>query len=331
MPSSIRMNSMSSFIPAIDAVRKNMKREFRKSMEKLQSEMSEYALYKDNYDFMMCSPIVQKLKGEIQLLDSKVDDLQYANRQLIRELKAMQKNEKRLNKKIKKIRRKKSVEETVVPDVSNARYPLVADNFLAEEHIVYELVEETDEIAVVAGEEDKEDFVVKEEEVVEEDTDIVEDEEIVKEKSEEEAEEEVVVEKSEEEAEEEVVVEKSEEEAEEEVVVEEAEEEVEEEFVVEEDEEESEEEDEEESEEEDEDEEEDEEVVEEDEEVVEEDEGEEEDEDEGEEEEVYEVKIKGKTYFTTNEQTGVIYAMDADGDVGDEVGKFVNGVATFTK
>jgi len=259
MPSSIRMNSMPACNPAIDAVRKNMKREFRKSMEKLQSEMSEYALYKDNYDFMMCSPIVQKLKEEIRLLDSKVDDLQYANRQLIRELKAMQKNEKRLNKKIKKIRRKKSVEETVVPDVSNARYPLVSDNFIAEEHIVYELVEETDEIAVVSV--DEEDEKVVADEAIEEEI-VTEDEE----------------EKSEEE---EVVVEKSEEEEEEEVVVEEAEEE--------------------------------------------------EVEEDAEEEEVYEVKIKGKTYFTTNEKTGVIYAMDADGDVGDEVGNFVNGVATFTK
>jgi hypothetical protein len=56
------MKSMFASNPAIDAVRKNMKREFRKSMEKIQSEMSDYALYKDNYDFMMCSPIVQKLK-----------------------------------------------------------------------------------------------------------------------------------------------------------------------------------------------------------------------------------------------------------------------------
>jgi hypothetical protein len=46
---------------------------------------------------------------------------------------------------------------------------------------------------------------------------------------------------------------------------------------------------------------------------------------------VYEVKINGKMYFTTNEKSGVIYASDADGDVGDEVGKYVNGVATFAK
>jgi len=47
-----------------------------------------------------------------------------------------------------------------------------------------------------------------------------------------------------------------------------------------------------------------------------------------EEEEVYEVTIKGKTYYVVNEQNGPIYAADAD-DVGDQVGKYVNGVATF--
>jgi hypothetical protein len=306
------MKSMFASNPAIDAVRKNMKREFRKSMEKLQSEMSDYAWYKDNYDFMMCSPIVQKLKEEIRLLDSKVDDLQYANRQLIRELKDMQKNEKRLNKKIKKIRRKKSVEETVVPDVSNVIEPFVADNFLAEEHIVYELIEETDEIAVVAVEEEEE--VVKEEVVKEE----VVKEEVVKEEEEDEEDEE----------EEEAAVDEEEEDEEDEEVVDEEEEDEEEEEEEDEEEEEEEEEEEDEEEEEEEDEVVEEEVVEE--EVVVEDEEEEEVVEE-EEEEVYEVKIKGKTYFTTNEKTGVIYAMDADGDVGDEVGKFVNGVATFTK
>jgi chemotaxis protein histidine kinase CheA len=47
-------------------------------------------------------------------------------------------------------------------------------------------------------------------------------------------------------------------------------------------------------------------------------------------EEVEEVKIKGKTYFTTNPQNGIIYAC-VDDDVGDEVGVFKNGVAIFNK
>ena len=45
--------------------------------------------------------------------------------------------------------------------------------------------------------------------------------------------------------------------------------------------------------------------------------------------EVSEVKIKGKTYFTTNPQNGIIYACVND-DVGDEVGVFKNGIALFT-
>ena len=48
------------------------------------------------------------------------------------------------------------------------------------------------------------------------------------------------------------------------------------------------------------------------------------------EEEVYEITIRGKKYFTTNEKTGTIYSIDKDGDVGDEVGSFNNGVAQFT-
>lgn len=44
--------------------------------------------------------------------------------------------------------------------------------------------------------------------------------------------------------------------------------------------------------------------------------------------EVSEIKIKGKNYFTTNPQNGIIYAC-VDDDVGDEVGVFKNGVAFF--
>jgi len=47
-------------------------------------------------------------------------------------------------------------------------------------------------------------------------------------------------------------------------------------------------------------------------------------------EEVEEVIIKGKTYFTTNPQNGIIYAC-VDDDVGNEVGVFKNGVAVFNK
>ena len=59
-------------------------------------------------------------------------------------------------------------------------------------------------------------------------------------------------------------------------------------------------------------------------------EAEEEAEEEEAEIEVSEVKIKGKTYFTTDPQNGIIYACVND-DVGDEVGVFKNGVAVFNK
>ena len=70
---------------------------------------------------------------------------------------------------------------------------------------------------------------------------------------------------------------------------------------------------------------------EEDEDAVEEEEEAEEEAEEEEEEEVYEVVIKGKTYYTTNEKNGVIYGVDKNGDVSDEVGVYVDGKPTFKK
>jgi hypothetical protein len=40
---------------------------------------------------------------------------------------------------------------------------------------------------------------------------------------------------------------------------------------------------------------------------------------------VYEIEVKGTRYYTTNEKDGIVYAVLDDDDVGDEVGKFVNG------
>jgi hypothetical protein len=50
---------------------------------------------------------------------------------------------------------------------------------------------------------------------------------------------------------------------------------------------------------------------------------------EEEEEEVSEVVIKGKKYYTNDEQNGTIYTIGFDGDVGDEIGVFKNGKAVF--
>lgn len=52
---------------------------------------------------------------------------------------------------------------------------------------------------------------------------------------------------------------------------------------------------------------------------------------EEEEEEVFEIDIKGTSYYTTNQQSGKIYAIGEDEDVGDEIGNFVKGVAVFYK
>ena len=177
------------------------------------------------------------------------------------------------------------------------------------------------------------DIVIKEEEPIECDNEItyIDDEvnnivyEILINNEEEEAEEVEEAEEEEEEAEEEAEEEEEVEEAEEEEEVEEAEEE-------EAEEEEAEEEEPEEEEAEVEVDEEEEEVVEEEEEDEEEEAEEEEaEEEEAEEEEaeVYEVNISGKTYYTSNEISGVIYGVDEDGDVSLEVGKYVRGNPVF--
>jgi hypothetical protein len=60
---------------------------------------------------------------------------------------------------------------------------------------------------------------------------------------------------------------------------------------------------------------------------------EEEEEEEAEEEadEVFVVTISGKSYYTTNKDNGKIYAIDADEEIGDEIGEFKNGKAKFYK
>jgi len=187
----------------------------------------------------------------------------------------------------------------------------VSDNINCNEtKIINNIVEETSNVVEVEESE--------EEEVEAEESEEVEEVEVEAEESEEEEEVEVEVEESEEE--EEVEVEESEEE--EEVEVEESEEEVEVEVEVEE------------SEEVEVEVEESEEVeveVEESEEVeVEVEESEEEVEvEESEEDEVYEVTIKNKSYYTTNETDGPIYAILEDEDIGDQIGEFKEGKPTF--
>ena len=63
----------------------------------------------------------------------------------------------------------------------------------------------------------------------------------------------------------------------------------------------------------------------------EEEEEEQEEEEEEEEEEVYETSINGVSYYVTDEKNGSIYEIDEDEEVGDEVGKYENGVPVFKK
>ena len=67
-------------------------------------------------------------------------------------------------------------------------------------------------------------------------------------------------------------------------------------------------------------------------EIVEEEEEEEVEETEEEEEAgVYEIELNGNRYYTTNEQNGIVYGLVGDDDVGDEIGKFVNGKLVLNK
>ena len=56
----------------------------------------------------------------------------------------------------------------------------------------------------------------------------------------------------------------------------------------------------------------------------------EEEEEEDAEEEVFEIEIDDVTYFATNEENGILYAVNADGDIGDKVGIIRDGEPIFT-
>jgi hypothetical protein len=283
----------------------------------IKKDVSSLDIYISNYDALLELPLVQQLMEENKKLKKK-------NRKLEKQLlAALLDNRGQVEKKQRKMAFVKSE-------------PVEEDDFEIEcvepsksENIVYELIEQpsidveteallkfkesTDELldivekTVISTEksvivsqqiladikalDDEEEEVEEVEEVVEEEVEEVEEEEVVEEEVVEEEVEEV----------EEVVEEEVEEVVEEEVeeVVEEEVEEVEEEEV-----------------------EEVEEVVEEEvEEVVEED-------DSG---EVYEITIKGKSYYVMNEKDSIIYDVDENGDVSVEVGVYKNGKPVFNK
>ena len=49
-----------------------------------------------------------------------------------------------------------------------------------------------------------------------------------------------------------------------------------------------------------------------------------------EEEEVFEIEIDDITYFATDEENGILYAMTKDGDVGEKVGIIKEGEPIFS-
>jgi len=429
--------SSSDYHPTIARVRKNMKKAFKKSLNELQDELADHQLYRENYDFMMFSPMATRLNQKITELTSQNNDLKWANAQMRAQLleyeQLMTKIVKKNGKSLRKLARKPKTiptpteeeyhleDDSVLPSVAiqelstsvgidsfsgettkefrmkkgmslgeqhsderepeccmEKEYSVVEvvnetpapsstddvlsshDNNVVDENISFELTEDitSDPVAIqelgtsvgidsFSGETTKEFRMEKENSSVLDDdsshirsleNELEDPEEAEPESAAEEAVETEDYEADAEEAAEEAVEEEVEEEAEEEAVESEAEEEAvesdaeEEEAVESEAEEEAVESDAEEA-----DQEEEEEAVEseaeeaEEEEEAEAEEVEEEVEEEAEEEEVYEVRINGKQYFTTNEKNGVIYAIDSDGEVGDEIGCYVSGVATFKK
>ena len=263
-------------------------------MKKIRAQMEDYEIYRENYEYMKCSPFVQSILRE--------------NRELRNTIKTLKKHLTR------PIKMEPPSFSGVVDLTNNNEIEIKTIHLTSEPNIVYDLVEcvsdsdpedeeeEDASCASVAEEDASEDEDASCASVAEdaEDAEEVEEEEVDEEEVEEEEEEEEEVEEEEVE-EEEVEEEEVEEEEEEEEEVEE--EEVEEEEV--------------------------------EEEEVEEEEVEDADasvaeEDAGEEEGVYEVKIKNKTYYVTNETNGTIYAVEADGEVGEEVGKYVDGKAMLT-
>jgi hypothetical protein len=299
--------------PVLKQAKQNMKKQFNK----IKKEMVDYELYKEFYDFMKCSPMMQtvikenrELKMFNKILLETVDELKKKLR--MKEFANVKVKKEKVDEVVDLTHEIESVSDSYVETEPNIVYELV------EEHVEYkkdtsveegEIVEEEEEEAEEVELEEEEQEVEEEEvELEEEEAELeVEEEEVEVEVEEEEVE--VEVEEVEEEEEVEVEVEEVEEEAdEEEEVEEEVEVEEEEEVEVEEAEEEE---------------------VEVEVEEAEEEEVEEEAEEEAEEEEVYEITIKSKTYYVTNEKNGTIYSVTSDGDIGDEVGKYVDGKPVF--
>ena len=251
-------------------------------------------------ELLMETPLYQKTVSENSELKEKIRYLQYTimylemkNKSLARKLKLVKKPQSKDDEVVFVEIKKEPVEVIHVDDQESVLTNGLASVNVVQEPIKYEIIEtvKPEDIKGVEEEKDEEDEVDQEEE------DVVrqEEDEVVEE--EDAGEEEDTVDQEVEDVEEKAGDEEEEEEEEEEVVEEEE--------------------------------------VEEEKEVVEEEEAghEEEEEDQEEEEEagVYEIIIKGKTYYISNETDSFIYKEDENGEISMEVGKYVDGKPTFYK
>jgi len=313
----------------INTALNNLRSSVSTQVRNIKKDVSNFDTYKNNYDAIYELPLVQQLLKENKKLKSKNRKLEKRLLDILLEKRDADK--KNIKNKIKNIHIKS---EPTASYSSSLNEVVIIDQ--VKDNIVYEILENEEEEEFNDEPRDmcrmrQEEEVVEVEVECEEDEEVeevevdCEEEEVVEVEVEEEEEEEVEVEVEceEEEEEEEVEVECEEEEEEVEVEVEgevecEEEEEVEVEVEVEgevecEEEEVEVEEYEEEGEEEEE---------------VEVEEGEEEPDESG---EVYEVVIKGKTYYVTNETDSDIYDINENGNISIEVSIYKNGKPVFNK
>jgi len=276
------------------------------SLSDIRSSFSYYEKYKKTYHILKSIPLFKKMEKRNKKLKEENLRLREENAKLLDTLCFIQsggsrscKSKKRVPiRELMKIKKEQSTQvddEVIIVDeptlIPNITYHVIDDDetFLENKKNIQVSIEEEEAAEEEGDEEGEEEEEQEEEEEGDEEEEEQEEEEEADEEQEQEEQEE------EEEAEDEVVEEEAgEEEVEEEEEEEEAEEEVEEA----------------------------EDQVEEAEEEVEEAEEEEAD-------EVESVMINNKEYYTTNSTNGVIYNVDENGDITDEVGVFKNGVATF--
>ena len=284
----------------------NMNRRIESSFNDIRCTVNHYEKYKETYKLLKTLPLYQNLKKKNINLKTEIEKLKSDNKKLldiICSFPSFSFGNNPKSKKLKPLRnylnvKKESKDQDDVCILDSHETPNIIVNIIDDEESFLENKKNTHDSSHEDGEEEEAEEEEAEEEEAEAEEEVEEEEAEAEEAEAEEAEEEEV---EEEEVEEEEV---EEEEAEEkEAEEEEAEEE------------------------EAEDEEADEEAEEEADEEAEEEEVQKEEVEET--DEVQSVMINNKEYYTTNPTNGVIYDVDENGEINNEVGAFKNGVAKF--